>query len=278
MMRVTINSSRALVVGRKVENASCRRFKASQAGPSSNAPQSTVIGRSSSLPITARKLQDSSAKRFKVSQAGQVTAASAPMIGKASQLVQTAVATRSQPLASRLWAAYTRALETRPLTTKMTAAALIFFCSDTATQKVMDPLADWDASRAVSGAVFGGFSAGYLHHWWGFLEMAVGKRITHRLLNTAVKVAIDQGAGAPLYVYLYYVVTNTLQKLASEPERKAVDILEETEARARHMLWPTMLQHWKLWPAMHSLNFYFVPLQHRVLVQNTVLVGWSGCK
>jgi len=42
------------------------------------------------------------------------------------------------------------------------------------------------------------------------------------------------------------------------------------------MLWPTMLLHWRLWPLVHSVNFYFVPLQHRVLVQNTVLVGWSG--
>lgn len=42
------------------------------------------------------------------------------------------------------------------------------------------------------------------------------------------------------------------------------------------MLWPTMMQHWKLWPIVHSFNFYFIPLHHRVLVQNTVLVGWSG--
>ena len=42
------------------------------------------------------------------------------------------------------------------------------------------------------------------------------------------------------------------------------------------MLWPTMMQHWKLWPVVHSFNFYFAPLHHRVLVQNVVLVGWSG--
>ena len=37
-----------------------------------------------------------------------------------------------------------------------------------------------------------------------------------------------------------------------------------------------MLKHWKIWPAIHSLNFYFTPVQNRVLVQNLVLVGWSG--
>ena len=98
----------------------------------------------------------------------------------------------------------------------------------------------------------------------------------YRLANTAVKVLIDQGCGAPLYIYTYYIMTNTIQKLSSEPEKEMTEILEETESRARHMLWPTMLHHWKVWPAVHSLNFYFVPLQHRVLLQNTVLVGWSG--
>jgi Mpv17 / PMP22 family len=71
-------------------------------------------------------------------------------------------------------------------------------------------------------------------------------------------------------------MTNTIQKMSSEPHRGIAEILEETECKARDMLWPTMKQHWKLWPAVHSLNFYFVPLQHRVLLQNTVLVGWSG--
>jgi hypothetical protein len=51
---------------------------------------------------------------------------------------------------------------------------------------------------------------------------------------------------------------------------------KETNTRAADMLWPTMLKHWQLWPFVHCVNFYFMPLHHRVLVQNTVLVGWSG--
>jgi hypothetical protein len=37
-----------------------------------------------------------------------------------------------------------------------------------------------------------------------------------------------------------------------------------------------MLQHYKVWPLVHTANFYYVPLQHRVLVQNGVLVFWSA--
>ena len=162
----------------------------------------------------------------------------------------------------------------------MTAAAIIFFSSDSATQHLMDS-EDYDFTRALSGAAFGIIATSWLHYWWGFLETVIGAQIPvarHRLANTLVKVLIDQGVGAPLYIFSYYIVTNSIQKLGAEPGRKVTDILIETEERARHMLWPTMMTHWKIWPCVHSINFYFVPLQHRVLVQNTALVGWSGCK
>ena len=42
------------------------------------------------------------------------------------------------------------------------------------------------------------------------------------------------------------------------------------------MLPPTMMRHWSVWPFVHTINFYYFSLHHRVLVQNLVLVGWSG--
>lgn len=108
----------------------------------------------------------------------------------------------------------------------------------------------------------------------------------HRLANTAAKVLIDQGIGAPIYIYSYYIITNAIAKITTannntddennNNNKSIAQVVQEQEARAREMLWPTMLLHWRLWPLVHSVNFYFVPLQHRVLVQNTVLVGWSG--
>jgi Mpv17 / PMP22 family len=80
---------------------------------------------------------------------------------------------------------------------------------------------------------------------------------------------------APCYVYSYYTLTNFFQDL-QEGKKDAVTSWKETNAKASEMLWPTMMQHWKLWPMVHSLNFYYIPIHHRVLVQNCVLVGWSG--
>lgn len=54
------------------------------------------------------------------------------------------------------------------------------------------------------------------------------------------------------------------------------DRLESAASKATEMIGPLMLKHWRVWPAIHGLNFYFTPVQNRVLVQNLVLVGWSG--
>eukprot|EP00751_Fragilariopsis_kerguelensis_P014186 CAMPEP_0170760484 /NCGR_PEP_ID=MMETSP0733-20121128/1578_1 /TAXON_ID=186038 /ORGANISM="Fragilariopsis kerguelensis, Strain L26-C5" /LENGTH=191 /DNA_ID=CAMNT_0011100235 /DNA_START=30 /DNA_END=605 /DNA_ORIENTATION=+ len=128
-----------------------------------------------------------------------------------------------------------------------------------------------------------------------------------------IKVVLDQGIGAPLYIYSYYIITHFMQsQLGSssnsgggsgsatkeEPliitnknknEQKDIEqeeevtqnnspltALKDTHKRATEMLLPTMMQHWKVWPLVHTFNFYYIPLHHRVLVQNTLLIGWSG--
>jgi len=72
--------------------------------------------------------------------------------------------------------------------------------------------------------------------------------------------------GAPFYIYSYYVVTNFLQDIQDQ-RVPALQSLRENNKKASEMLWLTMMQHWKLWPVVHSFNFYFVPIHHRVLVQ-----------
>ena len=219
----------------------------------------------------------------------------------------------------RLWKAYTDSLSRQPLLTKACMAAIIFFSSDSATQyllrhqqqhdssKQQDDSTttaatgesfQWDPVRALSGASFGVIATTWLHYWWGFLEVAVSRRLPvaqYRLANTAVKVLIDQAIGAPLYIYSYYCITNVAaavqqqtfasssavsQQQQDSSSSSFTDLLSvagrDVHTKASEMLLPTMRQHWRVWPAVHLCNFYFVPLQHRVLVQNTVLVGWSG--
>ena len=172
----------------------------------------------------------------------------------------------------------------------------------------MDPEAPWDASRALSGAGFGVVGTAWLHYWWGFLELVLNKRLPvgaygqNKLVNALGKVAADQLVGAPLYLYSYYCITHFGTKWVartkaktkaplgggepteatkapsedSDPIDDVVPLLKETSDRALEMLPDTLLRHWTVWPIVHTLNFYYNPIHHRVLVQNIVLIFWSG--
>ena len=170
---------------------------------------------------------------------------------------------------------YNAALNKNPLLVKASAASVIFFCSDSATQRLMEPDEEYDLARAGSGAAFGVVATSWLHYWWGFLEVAVGKRLpisTHRLSNALSKVFLDQAIGAPLYIYTYFVITNFLQdwnKAADKTSDNAKQLWNKTTSKATEMLPPTMMRHWTLWPAVHTWNFYYMPLHHRGTFLNT---------
>ena len=189
----------------------------------------------------------------------------------------------------RAWDAYADSLRKRPLPTKCFATALIFFTSDSVTQYIthnnhqeggISSAFVWDVWRAASGAIFGILATTYLHNWWHGLER-VCERIMpstrSKLAHTVIKLIIDQGLGAPMYIFAYYTITNFLL-MAGENHMSPHDAWIESTTKARAMWWTTMQRHWRLWPIVHFFNFYYVPLHHRVLIQNLVLVGWSGCK
>ena len=90
-----------------------------------------------------------------------------------------------------------------------------------------------------------------------------------------VKVLIDQSISAPLYNWCYFFITNVVDS-NSQSNVNVGDRVGSAASKATDIIGPLMLQHWKIWPAIHSLNFYFTPVHNRVLVQNLVLVGWSG--
>jgi len=213
--------------------------------------------------------------------------------------------------AIRVWKKYCQVLNERPLATKVATAAFIFTTSDLVSQAITKQpqhnenntqdynalkgahsaidhwISDFDWARASSGGVFGVMGACYLHVWWGVLEKFVEARFPrgqNRMANTLVKVLVDQSLSAPFYYYVYYIVTYMVQTLPHQIRLKdkstslqtTQEVFCEANDRAKSMIFPTMKQHWQLWPAIHTLNFYFVPLHQRVMVQNLVLSGWSG--
>lgn len=56
----------------------------------------------------------------------------------------------------------------------------------------------------------------------------------------------------------------------------ARNTVEQVTLEAKQMQWPNIMQHYCVWPFVHTINCCYFPQSHQVLVQNTVLVAWSG--
>ena len=122
-----------------------------------------------------------------------------------------------------------------------------------------------DSQRLVA---FGLVATAYVSTWWGLLEprvAAVFCPTTQRLQNTLLKVFADQTFGATSFNVLFFGQSAIMEGKGFAGARD----------RIYEQLWPQMQRHWCLWPAVHSLNFYFNPLHLRVFTQNVVLVGWT---
>lgn len=178
----------------------------------------------------------------------------------------------SQPgVARRLWAGYVRQLEARPLPVKLASSVVIFGVGDVATQLFFEgtPVYKLDTGRTGRLISFGVVATAYVSTWWGILEPRAAMLFcptAQRLPNTLVKVCADQTFGAGSFNFIFFG-----QSALMEGKSPA-----EAMTRIREQWWPQMQRHWCLWPAFHTLNFYFNPLHLRVFFQNVMLVGWSA--
>jgi len=172
-------------------------------------------------------------------------------------------------------------LEKRPLPTKVISAIVIFSSSDVIAQVYENadnhnfdgsPLRDfaWDAHRTMRITAFGGVVTCWLHVWWNTLERVVEKTIsssTHHYSNALTKVFLDQAIGAPIFNVLFF---SSQQLLQGKPFDKS--LFDTVKERV-----PVMLEkHYHFWPWVHAINFSFVSLHKRILVQNILTIGWAA--
>jgi hypothetical protein len=176
---------------------------------------------------------------------------------------------------------YFALLERRPLPTKIASALVIFSTSDVIAQVYENaehhkfkgnPLQEftWEPTRTMRITVFGGIVTVWLHGWWNLLERVIEKRIsskTHHYANALTKVFFDQALGAPVFNTLFFTSQQLMQ---GKPFDES--LLRTVETRV-----PVMLEkHYHFWPWVHVINFSFVSLHRRLLVQNVLTIGWAA--
>lgn len=222
---------------------------------------------------------------------GQVTrrnAASIPQDGG------DAFSSPSKPAEKKgLLAAYLRALDSKPLTTKVITSGVICGVGDIMAQalafKPVPPAQAFTIGAfvkaielqrfAIYGVIGAVWIAPVIHYWFDLLERLTkspkGPPTTFAgtMVKAAKMVTLDQSIGAPLvnagFMFLFTFATALC---AGTPGVKAA---RDALTMVRSSIWATLLVCWKIWPLANLLNFAFVPVNLRVLFLNFVGLGWN---
>ena len=81
------------------------------------------------------------------------------------------------------------------------------------------------------------------------------------------KVFLDQVIVLPLNMFVFCSWPALITRGPTE------EGLAEASANVRAGWWAAATFGWSVWPFVHLINFKYVPLDHRLLVLNTVSVG-----
>lgn len=183
------------------------------------------------------------------------------------------------PAAAGAWTWYKGALAAQPLVTKSITSSCIMSVSDVLTQKIVaqaTPVEErpskLDTTRLLHVAITGVFWSGpTMHNWHIVLEkmyatIAKALDIQSPVVALFVKLFLDSTIFSSLAISGYFTVRSLLEGSGFEGAS------EKLRTRFRS----TLFGAWRFWPMANSINFWFVPIQFRVLYMNILSLVWTG--
>jgi hypothetical protein len=199
------------------------------------------------------------------------------------------------PVAAGAWMWYKSMLTSHPLLTKSLTSSCIMSLSDVLCQELVNTRSSaiaiagpkgrrkerstsstssrLDLHRTLQVAITGMMWSGPItHFWYALLEkiyafLAKLLHIHHQAVGLCIKLLLDAILFSPTVVVGYFVVRSLLE---------GGDWTASAKDKLQTKFKPTLLSAWKFWPVVNSVNFYFVPLQFRVLYMNVLSLFWSG--
>ena len=96
--------------------------------------------------------------------------------------------------------------------------------------------------------------------WYPFLERKI--KLQNRTTTLVARVLVDQTVFASTNLFVF-LTSMALMEGTSPREKLASTYVE------------ALKKNWMVWPAVQTLNFTIVPLEHRPIVVNVVSLGWN---
>ena len=79
------------------------------------------------------------------------------------------------------------------------------------------------------------------------------------------KMILDQTLFAPLFIGNFLVVADVLEGKS----------FKQIKGKLKSSYYQTVKTNWCIWPPVQIANFYYVPLEHRVLFSNLAALIWN---
>ncbi|ORX77650.1 hypothetical protein K493DRAFT_293744 [Basidiobolus meristosporus CBS 931.73] len=165
----------------------------------------------------------------------------------------------------RLLTFYTRNLSDRPVVTRSIVSACLASTGDIIAQQIFEKQGDkYDSFRTMRMAFFGGCIAGpALSVWHPFLDRHI--RLKSRGLATISRVIVDQTLYAPFIIGMFFSIQGLLER----------GNVEHVKQKLEKGYFTALQSNYRIWPAAQLINFWLIPLTHRVLFINLVALGWN---
>ncbi|XP_020610547.1 protein Mpv17-like [Orbicella faveolata] len=167
-------------------------------------------------------------------------------------------------IVARAWATYQQLLITHPWKTQTIGTGVLVAAGDVVTQQFVERKGlKHDFFRTARMGVVGLIIGPVLRTWYLTLD-----RIVPGAAKTAgfKKMLLDQSLFAPVMICFFFGITETLAG------KRLCDIKEMLQERYADAL----ITNYKIWPLAQTLNFTFVPIQHRVGFVQIVAIFWNA--
>lgn len=164
----------------------------------------------------------------------------------------------------RAWAKYQQLLIAHPWKTQIIGTGFLVALGDVVTQQFVECRGtNHNFVRTARMGLVGVMIAPVLRTWFLALD-----RIVPGTAKTAgfKKMLLDQGLFAPFMICFFFGVTETL---AGKRPYEIKKFLKE-----RYL--ETMITNYKIWPLVQTLNFTFIPIQHRIAFVQLVAIFWNS--
>ncbi|KAF1802970.1 hypothetical protein FB192DRAFT_1365801 [Mucor lusitanicus] len=167
----------------------------------------------------------------------------------------------------QMFAAYHRVLTKRPILIQSLSTAVLFGAGDVIAQQFVEKQG-WDRhdlTRTFRMTAFGGVFAGpALSNWYRFIDRKVTTK--NAFQGLATKVVLDQFIFAPFFIAAFFTGQGIFEGKS----------LQEIKDKLSSGYTTALIGNYKIWPAVQVVNFYFTPLNYRLMVTNVVALGWNA--